>query len=201
MSYRIVFRQMAILFPFDDVARTKRLTYDSQYLLLEEGGDNNLFDARTNKVARDWTVLAAGMHWQVIGTVTKLAAAAAGGSLRLRNRQTTPEGYIGAIRRHLADPIAPDEAKRQGVRVNGTITIGQDEVIYDPKHYERLAERNHTETSRDGQAVKVWTFNLLDPGDLLDFLTFHTLEQYQVQATRVPKSIWNQTAAWAPDVL
>lgn len=70
---------------------------DDHYVLVEEGGSSNVFDAN-DRVVRDWYGVASGATWEAMQEVVRVSASCEGGSLKLRGKWIKPEGYIGAWR-------------------------------------------------------------------------------------------------------
>ena len=80
-----------------------------RFLIGIEGGDNNCYEARTGRRARDWEICMLGSYEQVLKQAVWAAGACEGGSLKPGGRDCTPEAYIRRIRRLLeaATPSNP----------------------------------------------------------------------------------------------
>ena len=69
--------------------RRKAYSYDDKgvlcFVVLHEAGSSNCFESRTGRRARDWYVLADGSSYEVYGRITRYAAMAIGGMLKLNN--------------------------------------------------------------------------------------------------------------------
>ncbi len=103
MSHRIVYEIKAIRFPFDELNNTNpngKKFYEDQYILLELGGDNNVWSSGRNpKRPRSWDAIAYGSKWRVMQRVAELSAVCEGGSMRFYGKNFTyPESYIRRIR-------------------------------------------------------------------------------------------------------
>ena len=104
MSYRIEYQWVCLALDDDlPLAPFKR-----RFVIAIEGGDNNLYvrEGRREKRSRDWSIHMIGTHDQVLRQATRLASACESGCLKPGGRPSTPEAYIGRIRRLLDDPVA-----------------------------------------------------------------------------------------------
>jgi hypothetical protein len=99
MSTHIIDRLAAFRIPKEHSGH-----YEDIYLAAQLGGDNNVCDARTGRRARDWSLLAAGAHWQVMQKICEQSAGFCGGCARMSGRaETKPEAYIKSWRDHLVN--------------------------------------------------------------------------------------------------
>ena len=80
--------------------------YSDVYILLAQGGDNNVISNQTGRRATDWYSVAISEDWGCLGRVTEMASACCGGCLKLYGRDTSPETYIRAWRKAI-DAASP----------------------------------------------------------------------------------------------
>lgn len=78
-------------------------TPDRRFIWAVEMGSNNLIRHSDNKPARNWTVLGVGSHDEVLRQAVSLSGGCEGGSIKPRGKDTTPEAFIGKVRRLLRD--------------------------------------------------------------------------------------------------
>jgi hypothetical protein len=161
MSVHIVDRIEAVRFPKEAIDH-----YEDIYLVVELGGDNNVRDQRGRR-ARSWGATCIGPEWQVIGDCCRFAAACSGGMTKLHGRVTTPESYIRAYRKALANATGLQEAATRGLSVTGRIRFDRSDksAAYHLKEAEKAGK-----TIRDidfwGEPRAVVEFNLADAADL-----------------------------------
>lgn len=99
MSYWIEYRAAAFVLPADALGRA-----EPRFVIAIEGGPNNVTTvdrAGRERRARDWHLSMIGTRTQVLRQAVMAAACCEGGSLKPLGRSTTPEAYIGRIRRLL----------------------------------------------------------------------------------------------------
>jgi hypothetical protein len=162
MSTHIVDRIEAIRFPKEAIGH-----YEDVYLVLELGGDNNVRDMR-NRRARSWGATCIGPDWGVIGNCCRFAAGCSGGMTKLHGRQTTPESYIRAYRKALANAATGlEEAAARGLHVTGRIRVDRRDKAA-AYHLSEAAKAGKTprDETRYGEARAVVDFNLADPAEL-----------------------------------
>ena len=162
MSTHIVDRIEAIRFPAAAIDH-----YEDVYLVLELGGDNNVRDQR-NRRARSWGATCIGPDWGVIGECCRFAAACSGGMTKLRGRRTTPEAYIRAYRKALANAADGLEgAARRRLHVTGRIRFDRKDrnAAY---HLQEAVKGGKTprDETRYGEERAVADFDLRNPADL-----------------------------------
>ncbi len=117
MSVHIVDRIEAIRFPAAAIGH-----YEDVFLVMELGGDNNCTNARTGRRAKSWSATCIGPDWVVIGDCCRYAASCEGGSTKLKGRRTTPESYIRAYRKALANATGLQDALvSRGLHIRGRI--------------------------------------------------------------------------------
>ncbi len=194
MGASIIFEMQAIQFPegIPHVSAWEGST--TLYLLLAQIGCSNVFDV-SNRRARRWQAVAFGAHYEVIAEMTKIAADAAGGMLRLGGmRQTTPEAIIRQTRTRLTTAIFPEEARQRSVAVSGTVTLADG---FQPSAHKR--EDFATLTARDSEPVtdrpvahRRWTFDLLDRDELGRWLCCRSLEQESYPGGVRAPDVWRQ---------
>lgn len=88
MSYRIEYQYAA--FPVDT-------TDGRRFVIAVEGGDNNFYVG--DRRSRSWAVCMLGSASQVLRAAVYYAGCCAGGSLKPKGRDCTPESYVARIRR------------------------------------------------------------------------------------------------------
>ena len=169
MSTHIVDRIEAIRFPKNAIDH-----YEDVYLVLELGGDNNVRDQRGRR-ARSWGATCIGPEWGVIGECCRFAAGCSGGMTKLHGRRTTPESYIRAYRKALAN--AADGLKGAAERrlhVTGRIRFDRADrnAVY---HLEEAVKGGKTprDETRYGEARAVVDFDLHNPADLALWFKCH----------------------------
>jgi len=161
MSTHIVDRIEAIRFPKEAINH-----YEDVYILLELGGDNNVRDMR-NRRARNWGATCIGPEWQVVGDCCRFAAACSGGMTKLRGRKTTPESYIRAYRKAMANASnGLEEAAERGLHLTGRIRFNPSDKA--AAYYLKIA-RDGGKTSRIAtrfdETREVVDFNLADAAE------------------------------------
>src|SRR5208282_2434461 len=123
MSVHIVDRIEAIRFPAAAIGH-----YEDVFLVMELGGDNNCTNARTGRRAKSWSATCIGPVWVVVGDCCRLAAGCSGGMTKLRGRVTTPETYIRAYRKALANSTTMQDALvSRGLSVHGRIRFARND--------------------------------------------------------------------------
>jgi hypothetical protein len=91
---------------------------EERFIVAIEGGDSNLREPRTGRRARSWEVGMIGTSVQVLQRAVQVAAECEGGSLKLHDRDCTPEAYIRRIRKLLdSPPLTPQGAWEPRLRV------------------------------------------------------------------------------------
>jgi hypothetical protein len=110
MSYEISYRRQAFV-----IRKEQALYYDDLFFLLEETGSNNCWEIGNRRRARSWVCLAADSEWECMTEVTQCAASCCGGALHLYgSRRTSPEQYIRAWRKAIANCAPFEDAQRLG---------------------------------------------------------------------------------------
>lgn len=102
MSYMIEYQAACFMLP----SGLRGLT-QTKFLIATESGSNNLTEtARSGRErrVRSWDIAMVGTFDQVLKQAVVIASYCEGGGLKIGGRQTTPEAYIGRIRRLLARP-------------------------------------------------------------------------------------------------
>jgi hypothetical protein len=162
MSTHIVDRIEAVRFPKEATGY-----YEDVYLVLELGGDNNVRDSR-NRRARSWGATCIGSEWEVIGKCCRFAAGCSGGMTKLRGRKTTPESYIRAYRKALANAAdGLTGAAERHLHVTGRIRFDRSDK--NAAHLLREAElagKIARDETRYGETRAVIHFDLANPADL-----------------------------------
>ena len=140
MSYDISYRRRALI-----MTAAQAGNYDDVLFLVEEAGSNNCYEIGNRRRSRRWECLTAGAKWECLADVTRCAAACCGGSLRLYgNRDTSPEGYIRAWRKAIAEALPYQEASRNRFYLQlFTRILDADAARDDRKH---AFERMNTQT-------------------------------------------------------
>ena len=95
MSYRLEYQWVALR-----VAGAPLGFAEDRFIIVIEGGDNNLYDARCRR-SRSWNACMVGTRNAVLRQAVYMAGACEGGSLQPHGRHCTPESYIRRIRRLL----------------------------------------------------------------------------------------------------
>ncbi len=99
MSYEISYRRRAFRMSAAEAGH-----YEELLFLVEEAGSSNCWELGNRRRARDWHCAAVGPAWECLAHITRTAAACCGGMMVLYGRRrTTPEGYIRAWRRAIAE--------------------------------------------------------------------------------------------------
>ena len=194
--------------------------YDDILILLAEGGDNNVIVTRTGRRARDWYPVAVGVEWSVLAEVCRGAAACCGGCLKLHGRHTTPEGYIKAWRKAVAD-AHPFTGSAFGVSLRGKamypkeaaegrfitrpangynepgIMDGDRWMTFDKYGHELLvkANREWEEESLYGVKYRVFRFDLSKPDDFALWLSVVREPLYKFMDLSVNSSVFSLRAA------
>lgn len=93
MSYRIEYRYKSYKLPGSELQDGI-----DRYFILVEGGDNNLYEGRSSRRVRSWSVDFIGTHDQIMQIACKFAASAEDGGLKPAGRWISAESYIKKIR-------------------------------------------------------------------------------------------------------
>ena len=161
MSTHIVDRIEAVRFPKEAIDH-----YEDVYLVVELGGDNNVTDqhGRRGKLGRTCI----GPDWGVIGNCCRFAAGCAGGMTKLRGRKTTPEAYICAYRKALANAaVGIQGARERRLSITGRIRFDREDKSAVYHLNEALRNRKTArDENRYGEDRAVVDFDLGDPADL-----------------------------------
>lgn len=169
MSTHIVDRIEAIRFPKEAIDH-----YEDIFLVVELGGDNNVRDNRGRR-ARSWGATCIGPEWQIIGECCRFAAGCSGGMTRLHGRQTTPESYIRAYRKALANATGLQGALvTRGLHVAGRIRFDREDsrAIYHLKEAEKAGKVARYDNCC-GEGRDTIDFNLANPADLALWFRCH----------------------------
>lgn len=145
MSYTIEYRQRAFLIKpeqFADIVcndvygpTVPHITKngDPLYLLLTESGSNNTYDMHTNKRSRSVQLGLSGTHYSVIRSAILAAEYVHSGLLHVHGKRfSNPEGYVGHIRRILAE-AAPIEVLAGCVNYLGFLETNLEKTAL-PRH-------------------------------------------------------------------
>lgn len=118
MSTHSQFQSCVIQLPFQN--RYGR----NVYLAMAEGGDNNLIDNDTNRIAREWYPIALGDALDVMTHIIKGSRDCEWGCLRFANqRSTKPENYIRHWRKLLDSALSFEKAQQQGYSFSNRIEV------------------------------------------------------------------------------
>lgn len=200
MSSHIVFRQHAILHRHatlqPHIPEGHWLYSDDHYVLIEEGGSSNMFDAN-DRIARDWYGVATGAAWVAMQEVVQISASCEGGTLKLRGKWVKPETYIGAWR--AAIKLANEEPVRLASPHSplGRIKLHDDCVAAFPEHARKQLALLESRPERrgqdqDGREYAEWSFWLSDPAQYVIFHLAKDLARY------TPTGQWgDQRRAWS----
>ncbi|MBS1080906.1 MAG: hypothetical protein ABF572_10750 [Gluconobacter sp.] len=136
MSYRIVYDLAAVRLP---AATLRPYVADSsfhadQYLLMELGGDNNVYEGRGSLRARSWSLIGAGQNWEIMRQVVQYAASCEGGGMRFSGAsETQAETYIRKCRTVLRDAVAALSAIKAPEMTGETPVWSWLNLLRDPK--------------------------------------------------------------------
>ncbi len=161
MSYEISYRRRVFVLP-----KAQAGHYDDVCILAEEAGSNNCYELNCRRRSRSWGCLAAGLQWECLAEVTRMAAACCGGSLVLYGRRgISPEQYIRAWRKALALSVPFTEAAQHGFQLQLFVRILDVDRAERRKYtFERLTEQTLV-TPQRGQDLyskhdyTEWRFN------------------------------------------
>lgn len=103
MSYRLEYQYAAFAHVMPNAP------HDLRYVIGVEGGDNNLYESRSGKRVRSWTVCMLGTPTQVLKQAVYFGGACEGGGLKPFGRDGTPESYIRRIRRLMSEQTPVDQ--------------------------------------------------------------------------------------------
>ena len=118
MSTHIQFQSCVIQLPFQN--RYGR----NVYLAMAEGGDNNLIDNDTNRIAREWYPIALGDALDVMTRIIKGSRDCEWGCLRFANQRVTKaENYIRHWRTLLNSALSVEQAQLQGYFYSHSIEV------------------------------------------------------------------------------
>ena len=118
MSTHSQFQSCVIQLPFQN--RYGR----NVYLAMAEGGDNNLIDDETHRIAREWYPIALGDALDVMTRIIKGSCDCEWGCLRFANqRSTKPENYIRHWRTLLDSALSVEQAQLQGYSYSHSIEV------------------------------------------------------------------------------
>lgn len=101
MSYMIEYQAACFVLPAGLRGLTK-----TKFVVATEGGSNNTYETTRGgreRRARDWDISMLGSLDQVMQQAVLTAACCEGGGLQVGGRKTTPESYIGRVRRLLTN--------------------------------------------------------------------------------------------------
>lgn len=107
MSYWIEYQAAAFVLTADTLGRA-----EPRFVIATEGGSNNVTTVGRSgreRGVRDWYLSMIGTRTQVLRQAVMAAASCEGGALKPLGRHTTPEAYIGRVRRLLATASAEFE--------------------------------------------------------------------------------------------
>jgi hypothetical protein len=122
--------------------------YETNYLVVQLGGDNNLTDSITGHRVKNWYPSAIGMEWEVIGRAADLSSDCSGGMMRFVGQtRTTPEAFIRGYRTALKNALTLQEA-RADMRL----------------YFDGTIRRNKPVTDEDHKRIKYWQENLAKYG-------------------------------------
>ncbi len=165
MSYEISYRRQAFVMP-----ATQAGHYDDLLFLIEETGSNNCWEFDNRRRARSWGCLSTGAAYECLAEATRLAAACCGGSLVLYGRRpTTPEAYIRAWRKTIAEAIPIQDAPRMGFSIALFTRMSDPEAETERKYaFEQLSGQTAIKSRRaqntiSSQPYTEWRFDLHVP--------------------------------------
>lgn len=165
MSYEISYRRQAFVMP-----ATRAGHYEDLLFLLEECGSNNCWEIDNHRRARSWCCAAAGVEYECLAEITRVAADCCGGSLVLCGRRpTTPEAYIRAWRKEIAGAAPIQDAPRMGFSLGLFTRISDAEAETDRKYAFEQLRRQSAITPRgdtnslSGRPYTEWRFDLRLP--------------------------------------
>ena len=165
MSYEISYRRQAFV-----MSAAQAGHYDDLLFLVEETGSNNCWEFDNRRRARSWGCLASGAAYECLAEATRLAAACCGGSLVLYGRRpTTPEAYIRAWRKTIAEAEPIQAAPRKGFSLGLFTRMTDLEAETERKYaFEQLGgqtaiKSRREQNTRSGQPVTEWRFDLHVP--------------------------------------
>ena len=187
MSYEISYRRQAFRMPAFQARH-----HDDVLFLLEEAGSNNCFEMGSRRRARSWECMAAGAEWECLAEVTRIAAACCSGSLCFYpRRHTTPEMYIRAWRKAIAEAVPFADAGRIGFQMHLFTRISDTNAKDGRKHaFEELTAQTvivpHRGTNEyQGGDYTEWRFNASLPEQVKLWLEtrgsgrgFHSVDAY-----------------------
>ena len=103
MSYEIIYALEGIKFTAEEVG-----SHEDKYILVGQCGSNNCYEAHggsNGRRSRDWSILAVGGKWQVMGTMVERAASCEGGMLKPFGRDCPAETFIRQCRKALDNAV------------------------------------------------------------------------------------------------
>lgn len=95
------------------------------FVIVHQGGDNNVISRETNRRAKEWYVASCGAEWQVLQEACDLARDCCGGCVKLHGRLTEPDTMIRKYRRAMKEAITVEHARRAGIHLVGKIKIAR----------------------------------------------------------------------------
>lgn len=117
MSTHIIDHIVGLLIPRTDE------NAERQYVIVHEGGDNNLINCDTNRRARSWYVQAKGNEWQILQEACKWAGDCCGGMVKIGGRHTEPESFIRRYRKAMENALTMQEAMEAGITITGRVKL------------------------------------------------------------------------------
>ncbi len=165
MSYEISYRRQAFILPAAYSGH-----YDDTAFLIEEAGSSNCYEMDSNRRSRAWGCLAAGPVYSCLAAVTRTASDCCSGCLVLNGRRgTTPEAYIKAWRKAIAEAAPLTRENLRGFNLELFIAISDREAENDRKYaFETLSKQSLVQARRKRDAYRdieltEWRFDLWKP--------------------------------------
>ncbi len=93
-----------------------------QFVIVHEGGDNNLIDSETNRRSRSWYMGAYGREYEILKEACRWADGCCGGCVRFTGtRHTEPETFIRRYRNAMKNALTMQQAGEAGISIEGRI--------------------------------------------------------------------------------
>ena len=186
MSTHIIDQVIAIKLPL------RHPEGEQHFVIVHEGGDNNLIDCITHHRCRSWYVTAFGREYEILREACKWAESCCGGCTRFSGyRHTEPETFIRRYRNSMKDAMDLKQASEAGIHIAGRIKFDTNEPqkeglwkIDQVKKYGVAFESKPDSVA--GQMVHKCDkkFNLLNPEEFNQWFdatnNFHARERLEV---------------------
>jgi hypothetical protein len=183
MSYRIVYDLAAVRLPAETLRPhvADSSFYADQYLLMELGGDNNVYEGHGSLRARSWSLIGAGQNWEIMREVVQYAASCEGGGMRFYGAsETQAETYIRKCRTVLRDAVGAQALLDRGMTCTGKFALRKGPVS--AWLHKRVDELSAIKAPEMTGETPLWSWlNLLrDPKDAAIFLAYSNLDDAPV---------------------